>query len=29
MKTVLLVIDMQNDYLQAQRKPQFAYDTAR
>ena len=27
MKTALLVIDMQNDYLWPQRKPRFAYDT--
>jgi len=28
MKTALLVIDMQNDYLWERRKPMFAYDTA-
>ena len=28
MKTALLVIDMQNDYLWENRKPQFRYDTA-
>ena len=28
MKTALLVIDMQNDYLWEKRKPMFAYDTA-
>ena len=27
MKTALLVIDMQNDYLWEKRKPRFAYDT--
>ena len=27
MKTALIVIDMQNDYLWEQRKPRFAYDT--
>lgn len=27
MKTALMVIDMQNDYLWARRKPVFAYDT--
>ena len=27
MKTALLVIDMQNDYLWPRRKPRFAYDT--
>jgi nicotinamidase-related amidase len=27
MKTALLVIDMQNDYLWERRKPVFAYDT--
>ena len=29
MKTALLVIDMQNDYLWERRKPAFAYDTER
>ena len=29
MKTALLVIDMQNDYLWEKRKPIFAYDTER
>ena len=29
MKTALLVIDMQNDYLWQNRKKQFSYDTAR
>ena len=29
MKTALLVIDMQNDYLWENRKKQFSYDTAR
>ena len=28
MKTALMVIDMQNDYLWDRRKPQFCYDTA-
>ena len=28
MKTALIVIDMQNDYLWEQRKPRFHYDTA-
>ncbi len=28
MKTTLIVIDMQNDYLYDKRKPQFAYNTA-
>ena len=28
MKTALIVIDMQNDYLWEQRKPRFSYDTA-
>ena len=28
MKTALLVIDMQNDYLWEKRMPKFAYDTA-
>lgn len=28
-KNALLVIDMQNDYLWEQRKPQFSYDTAK
>jgi len=27
MKTALIVIDMQNDYLYEKRKPKFAYDT--
>ena len=29
MKTALLVIDMQNDYLWERRKPVFAYNTAK
>ena len=28
MKTALIVIDMQNDYLWEKRKPRFSYDTA-
>lgn len=28
MKTALIVIDMQNDYLYEKRKPKFSYDTA-
>ena len=29
MKTALLVIDMQNDYLWEKRKERFSYDTAK